>query len=49
MVVTKVSGRRLKGSCGGLGQGTGDFADCLCEASGTPLCPQTRQAGSTKP
>lgn len=47
-IVTKVSGRRLKGSCGGLGQGTDDLADCLCDAAGTPFCPQTREAGSTK-
>ncbi len=31
------SGRRLQGSCGGVGSG-----DCACEASGKPVCEAKR-------
>lgn len=35
------SGRRLKGSCGGVG------GDCECDAAGRAACPRTKaQAGS---
>ncbi len=32
-----VSGRRLRGSCGGVGSG-----DCACEAAGKPVCDAKR-------
>ncbi len=28
-----INGRRLQGSCGGVGSG-----DCACEAAGKPMC-----------
>ncbi len=32
-----LNGRRLQGSCGGVGSG-----DCACEASGKPVCEAKR-------
>ncbi len=32
-----ISGRRLQGSCGGVGSG-----DCACEAAGKPVCEAKR-------
>jgi hypothetical protein len=36
-----VSGRRLKGSCGGIG------GDCECDAAGRAACPRTKAQASS--
>lgn len=38
MAVGLLRGRRLSGSCGGVGPDGESIADCLCELQNAPVC-----------